>query len=51
MPKIDCPTCERMGRVTVEREGRLTTTTCPNCNGWGELEDHDQTACERCAVA
>lgn len=32
---VSCGTCERMGRVTVERGGYLTTATCPTCAGEG----------------
>lgn len=33
LPK--CSSCEGMGRVTIIRDGRYTTTTCPDCKGEG----------------
>ena len=36
---IDCPSCERMGRVTVIMpDGHLSTATCQDCNGEGFRE-------------
>lgn len=33
---IDCPTCERMGRVTVILpNGKISTATCGDCSGYG----------------
>jgi ribosomal protein S27AE len=47
-----CPTCDRMGRITVTREdGTLTTATCPNCNGYGVVATHDEAACGICNPA
>lgn len=47
--RIDCPTCERMGRVTVIRpNGTLSTATCQDCNGEGtryNCVDPDCTYC------
>lgn len=49
--RIACPTCDRMGRIVIERKGALTTHTCPNCNGQGYVMDHDSSTCERCIYA
>lgn len=47
--RIDCPTCERMGRVTVILpDGRLTTTTCGDCNGEGWRYECNDPACRYC---
>ena len=41
-----------MGRITVTelRNGVdvLTTATCPNCNGYGVVASHDESACTVC---
>ena len=50
--RIDCPTCERMGRVTVVLpNGKLTTVTCANCSGHGFLFEHYDPECKHCAHA
>lgn len=50
--RIDCPTRERMGRVTVIRpDGTLSTATCGNCNGEGFIMDHSPEGCAYCAHA
>ena len=50
--RIDCPTCERMGRVTVVMpNGKLTTATCGNCNGEGYVMEHFSEGCKYCAHA
>ena len=50
--RIDCPTCERMGRVTVILpNGTLTTRTCSNCNGEGYVMDHYTVGCKYCEHA
>lgn len=50
--RIDCPTCERMGRVTVILpSGRLTTATCGTCNGEGTVIEHYDPSCIHCAHA
>ena len=49
---IDCPLCERMGRVTaVMPDGRLTTVTCANCHGEGCIMPHWPEGCQYCEVA
>lgn len=49
---IDCPTCERMGRVTVIMpNGRLTTATCDVCQGEGFIVAHDSRGCQYCEHA
>ena len=50
--RISCPTCDRMGRVTVTLpNGRLTTTTCGDCNGYGERMDCVDPECRYCVAA
>lgn len=50
--RINCPTCERMGRVTVIMpQGTLTTTTCGTCNGEGYIMDHHSEGCVTCTLA
>lgn len=50
--RIDCPTCERMGRVTVVLpNGKLTTVTCANCSGNGYLFEHFDPECRYCNAA
>lgn len=50
--RIDCPTCERMGRVTVVLpNGKLTTVTCANCSGNGFLFEHFDPSCRYCNAA
>lgn len=52
MLKHDCPTCERMGRVTVILpDGHLTTATCGNCHGEGYIMEHWADGCTYCAHA
>lgn len=49
---IPCPTCERMGRVTVVRpNGRLTTATCADCNGEGYRQPCGGWDCKYCEAA
>ena len=49
---IDCPTCKRMGRVTVILPtGTLTTRTCGDCNGQGRRYPCNDPACRYCAAA
>lgn len=48
---MDCPACNRMGRIVIEKGEALTTRTCPNCNGQGTLMEHDSSTCERCIYA
>lgn len=50
--RIDCPTCERMGRVTVIRtNGTLSTARCDTCNGEGYIMEHYTVGCEYCEHA
>lgn len=47
--RIDCPTCDRMGRVTVILpNGNLTTATCSTCSGEGVMFDHFDPECKYC---
>ena len=49
---IDCSTCERMGRVTIVLpDGRLSTATCQDCNGYGFREDCTNPDCRYCNAA
>ena len=49
---IDCPTCERMGRVTVIMpDGRLSTATCQDCNGEGMRQVCVDPDCRYCVAA
>ena len=46
---IDCPTCKRMGRVTVILPtGTITTRTCGDCNGQGVRYPCNDPACRFC---
>ena len=50
--RIDCPTCDRMGRVTVILpNGNLTTATCSTCSGEGVMFDHFDPDCKFCNAA
>ena len=50
--RIDCPTCDRMGRVTVILpNGNLTTATCSTCSGEGVMFEHFDLGCEYCIAA
>ena len=50
--RIDCPTCERMGRVTVIMpDGHLSTATCATCHGEGYIMEHWADGCEHCTLA
>ena len=50
--RIDCPTCERMGRVTVIMpDGHLSTATCATCHGEGRIIEHYDPECSHCAHA
>ena len=49
---IDCPTCERLGRVTVILpNGTLSTTTCSDCSGEGVRYPCNDPACRYCNAA
>ncbi len=49
---IDCPTCERMGRVTVIMpNGRYSTATCQDCNGYGFRGNCVDPDCRYCNAA
>ena len=49
---IDCPTCERMGRVTVIMpNGTYSTATCQDCNGYGFRENCIDPECRYCTAA
>lgn len=46
---IDCPACERMGRVVVILpNGTLTTDTCGHCAGHGFIEPCSDPGCAYC---
>lgn len=50
--RIDCPTCERMGRVTIIMpDGHLSTATCGDCNGEGTRMDCVDPDCRYCVAA
>lgn len=50
--QIDCPTCERMGRVTViTQSGKLTTATCGDCGGQGTRYECHDPECRYCLHA
>ena len=50
--RIDCPTCDRMGRVTVILpNGNLTTATCSTCSGEGVMFEHFDLECKYCIAA
>jgi ribosomal protein S27E len=49
--RIDCPTCQRMGRATIlTPRGHYSTVTCPTCSGEGWLWEHDETGCTTCTI-
>ena len=49
---IDCPTCERMGRVTVIMpDGHYSTATCQDCNGYGFRGNCVDPECRYCVAA
>lgn len=49
---IDCPTCERMGRVTVILpSGAYSTATCRDCNGEGMRQPCGGWDCQYCEAA
>ncbi|QDK01399.1 DnaJ-like chaperonin [Microbacterium phage LeeroyJenkins] len=50
--QIDCPTCGRMGRVTVILpNGTLSTARCADCNGEGMRFECNDPACHYCVSA
>ena len=50
--RIDCPTCERMGRVTIiTQRGTLSTATCQDCNGEGVRFNCTDPDCRYCVAA
>ena len=50
--RIDCPTCERMGRVTVIMPNNtLSTATCGDCNGEGTRYECNDPSCRYCLHA
>lgn len=50
--RIDCPACERMGRVTiVTQNGNLSTATCSTCAGEGVMFEHYDPDCKYCNAA
>jgi len=49
---IDCPTCERLGRVTViTQAGAYSTATCQDCNGYGFRSNCIDPDCRYCNAA
>lgn len=45
-----CNRCEGMGRITITRDGYLTTITCPECMGQGNAEiEIDNTEADKSA--
>lgn len=48
---IDCPACERLGRVTVILpSGKLSTDTCGHCGGHGFVEPCVDPECRYCVA-